>query len=1056
MTVQSNKRYAYTTLITRKSYLAGVIILAHTLKQHGSRYPLIVLYTPNLEKDAVAALELEAAKSNIIPWQCEFLLPPEGVKTLLIAERFKDTWTKLRIFELFGYDAVCYLDADMAIFKNMDAVFEYETKLPADWLGANHACVCNLDKDSWAPEDWTAENCAYTPLRHPTALTDPLQPSDTTPRTYRLLNGGMLLFHPSEALWESMLHTFNTSPLLSTYQFPDQDFLADFFDRKWLAMGWQWNAIKTMRYWHPDLWRDDEVICLHYIVDKPWAKRVGSDGTAGYLGKDGVTHSWWWDAYARWEAERGQDGQPGKEILQILDTRMKIHDILTDLDCVLPDDAATLLDTTVCDGKVPCNKCIKASAECVDGDSVRVGNRPRLEIERLRQRVQWLETVIKDHCPDVNLSKQPPLDFPTDDDYSLPVDITTDTITREDAVAQIADATSVPLATEGRRRGATAEESAHDEQQPQQQVGSGLRSHEIGLIALSGSQDPRYIGPSSGHFLARVMLASNRREQDTFRARPPEGVPAPCVDLIEALEGPLPVPPQAQALQLCNQYFEVLNAQYPILHRPSFMHQLQLVISNEHPESGDAFQVFMVLALGATVISHRRRCRLPAESYCLSALRHLDQLNVENSLQGLQCLLLLFLFTIHCPNVKLNVWYLNYQCLAAVLDLGLQRHVTTKHNISLLEQEMRTRIFWVAMMLDRRAATMMGRPIGLRDEACELRLPLNISDEALGAPSTVTTLDSTEDFSFAIHLFKLTRLNSEFKYVANSIVRDVPVYAYPAIIDINQWQRDMLTRLDEWFVALPNRSSQNTYLHTVCEMHYQNLRMALLRPSPAILNPSNDALKTCYEAATRSLVLISETYRSNLLLYSWETLYSLVLSAITRLYTIKRVPDITRSTDPETLLLDMGNWSSMLSAIGEHWSSARRARDTVEEIGRGVVRWLKEANKTQTGNTGGEGELPSPMSRVTTSATRPRPSDRVDFWEAGSPPATGTLLTDTGTHLFAPIEDTSTHDLGLESGDLFSLPGWTDGQMDFDCDNMDAMIRSLFDDFIPIGNDLAL
>lgn len=344
------------------------------------------------------------------------------------------------------------------------------------------------------------------------------------------------------------------------------------------------------------------------------------------------------------------------------------------------------------------------------------------EIERLRQRVQWLETVITERCPDVNLSTQPPLDFPVDGDDSLPVDTTTDTITREDTAVQTVDAADVPLATVGHRRSATAEESIYAEQQPQQQVGSGLRSHEIGLIALSGSQDPRYIGPSSGHFLARVMLASNRREQDNLRARPPEGVPAPCVDLIEALQGPLPVPPQAQAMQLCNQYFEVLNAQYPILHRPSFINQLQLLISNEQPGSGDAFQVFMVLALGATVISHRRRCRLPAESYCLSALRHLDQLNVENSLQGLQCLLLLFLFTIHCPNVKLNVWYLNYQCLAAVLDLGLQRHVTTKHNISLLEQEMRTRIFWVAMMLDRKTATMMGRPIGLRDEACELRV----------------------------------------------------------------------------------------------------------------------------------------------------------------------------------------------------------------------------------------------------------------------------------------------------------------------------------------------
>lgn len=265
-----------------------------------------MLYTPTLDKDSVKVLQLEAERTNIILHLCEFLLPPAGTKVTLIAERFADTWTKLRVFEIFGYDAVCYLDADMAIFKNMDQVFDYEADLPQDWLAANHACVCNLDSDSWAPRDWTKENCAYTPLAHPSALTNPTQPTSTGPQTHRLLNGGMLLFHPSEALWSSMLSLFTTTPLLSTFQFPDQDFLALFFHDKWLALGWQYNAIKTMRNWHANIWRDQEVVCLHYIVDKPWVKRVGDDGVAGYLGLDGVTHGWWWDVYQDWEDERGE------------------------------------------------------------------------------------------------------------------------------------------------------------------------------------------------------------------------------------------------------------------------------------------------------------------------------------------------------------------------------------------------------------------------------------------------------------------------------------------------------------------------------------------------------------------------------------------------------------------------------------------------------------------------------------------------------------------------------------------------------------------------------
>lgn len=31
---------------------------------------------------------------------------------------------------------------------------------------------------------------------------------------------------------------FNTTDKLSTYKFPDQDFLADFFYNKWQSLGW--------------------------------------------------------------------------------------------------------------------------------------------------------------------------------------------------------------------------------------------------------------------------------------------------------------------------------------------------------------------------------------------------------------------------------------------------------------------------------------------------------------------------------------------------------------------------------------------------------------------------------------------------------------------------------------------------------------------------------------------------------------------------------------------------------------------------------------------------
>jgi inositol 3-alpha-galactosyltransferase len=303
--------YAYCTLITRASYLAGVIVLAHTLKEHKSKYPLIVLYTSSLSADAVRALELESKRTNLILHPIDVLLPRKELKLLLIATRFADTWTKLRVFQLHEafpqFKTICYLDADMTIRKPLGHIFT-EHPLPGpDWIAANHVCCCNLDGDSWAPKEWTKENCPYTPLSHPTALTRPTPASDHP--THNLLNGGMFLFSPSAKLWSDMMEFFNTTPLLSEMMFPDQDFLAEYFRGRWLSLGWQYNALKTMRYWHKNIWRDDEVVVLHYIVDKPWAKRNTAAGVGGYLGNDGETHAWWWQDYNDWEMERGSKSE---------------------------------------------------------------------------------------------------------------------------------------------------------------------------------------------------------------------------------------------------------------------------------------------------------------------------------------------------------------------------------------------------------------------------------------------------------------------------------------------------------------------------------------------------------------------------------------------------------------------------------------------------------------------------------------------------------------------------------------------------------------------------
>ena len=213
-----------------------------------------------------------------------------------VAERFRDTFTKLRAFEVFkeGYTRACFLDADMVAMQNPDDVFD--TDMPRDWLASTHACICTPDETAWKPAAWVKENCPYTTLTAPDQVCDDI----SSRPTYGLLNGGLFLFYPTEDLWTQMMGFFNYSERLKDYQFPDQDFLADFFRDKWKSLSWKYNALKTHPYIHPMMYSKDTVVILHYIVDKPWERRVSSKGVGGHKGRDGDVHLWWENFYDDW------------------------------------------------------------------------------------------------------------------------------------------------------------------------------------------------------------------------------------------------------------------------------------------------------------------------------------------------------------------------------------------------------------------------------------------------------------------------------------------------------------------------------------------------------------------------------------------------------------------------------------------------------------------------------------------------------------------------------------------------------------------------------------
>ncbi|GAA5866592.1 hypothetical protein JCM8547_005469 [Rhodosporidiobolus lusitaniae] len=300
-------RKAYATLLTNAAYLPGLLLLDDTMKRVKTRYPLVVLTTPSFPEEHLVLLETLGLQTQRIE-----LLEPKGEITY-IAERFRDTWSKLQAFALDEYERVVLLDCDMTLFANIDNLLEDESVLPGpDWIAANHSCICNPLKQDFYLPDCCPENCGYT-YAHLHSSRPPPPSLLSTKRTYCLLNSGLVVLSPSLALYSRIVSFLHTSPTVATMALPDQDLLGEVFKDRWNPISWRFNAIKTLRWVHPELWYDSEgregrerkedegVGVLHYIVEKPWLQLLPADH------RDAETHRLWWQDWremvARWKED---------------------------------------------------------------------------------------------------------------------------------------------------------------------------------------------------------------------------------------------------------------------------------------------------------------------------------------------------------------------------------------------------------------------------------------------------------------------------------------------------------------------------------------------------------------------------------------------------------------------------------------------------------------------------------------------------------------------------------------------------------------------------------
>lgn len=366
-----------------------------------------------------------------------------------------------------------------------------------------------------------------------------------------------------------------------------------------------------------------------------------------------------------------------------------------------------------CDQKLPsCSSCEKARVKCVGFDPLTKREIPRTYVYYLESRVNYLESLLSEHD----------IPFSPAEQFDLGSKCVTNQIT---GLPPRSERSTVRNDPDSRRDGHPDRQKADVPKGTWEKKQDDLNNlaSSIGMVAVQGASDPRYLGSTSGISFARVVFAAVRSSvsgsstgKDGTRVKTHGSIGSAAAargtskrDQFLRLQSkptitPAPFPDRDLGLRLVNLYFEHANPQIPILHRGEFMTLFKRAYASKDGEQSprELYMLNIVFAIGAGIIleaSSTRPSPSPAkqeshspvpekrkfssqqkepEEYHASAVEYLESLGSTTAtdqgfgggLEELQAVLLLAGFALLRP-VSPGLWYITGFAVRLAVDLGL-------------------------------------------------------------------------------------------------------------------------------------------------------------------------------------------------------------------------------------------------------------------------------------------------------------------------------------------------------------------------------------------------
>ncbi|RYP58568.1 hypothetical protein DL770_010397 [Monosporascus sp. CRB-9-2] len=467
-----------------------------------------------------------------------------------------------------------------------------------------------------------------------------------------------------------------------------------------------------------------------------------------------------------------------------------------------------------------------------------------------------------------------------------------------------------------------------------------------GLVRLNETDEtPRYLGPSSGIAMTRLLMEEAKRYTESTRISelipevrvrrrsPTSGLPAapstgrrsqsfsvlppaaprrksyPMISAVPAQN----LPSRAIADKLVEIFVQRGQVSTPVLHE----RLLGASVDEVYAGNQEAYHNFLVRLVMATSLQKLDTTYAGlADSYYLAAMQYFEDVLRPKDLKTLQCLLLLAQYSLLTPT-RTAVYYIVGLATRICQQLGLADEKTIAIGVTdPLTIDVRRRVSWSVTAMEFGLSQIMGRPTGFAktDDRIDVKFFATVSDANI-SESGIVPGPPDEKKLVAIHFCKMRELQAEIRRVLYEKKRTEPED------DRHPWFAMMENKVKLWLSASP---ASPLWCKPWFTGRFHAMIVTLYRPSPQVPRPSAQSATKCFDSSAHVIDISKQQMVAAAGDITWAFLLTLYMAINALLWSVT-YPEI-RALHPREEVQELVDVSlDILEQCSERWPGTSAA-----------------------------------------------------------------------------------------------------------------------------------